>query len=130
MRITTLLRPHWKALTLALLAVVGETFADVLQPWPIKVVIDNVVQSKKLPGWLDAFVAGGFAGGKYATLNFAVATPAIIAVIGAVSGYMQKYLTTRGSQWVGHDLRRIVYHHIQRLSPARPNQTRAGGPVI
>jgi subfamily B ATP-binding cassette protein MsbA len=62
MRITTLVRPHWKALTLALVAVAGETIADVLQPWPIKVVIDNVVQSKKLPPWLDAWVAALFAG--------------------------------------------------------------------
>src|SRR2546426_83667 len=130
MRITTLLRPHWKALTLALLAVVGETFADVLQPWPIKVVIDNVVQSKKLPGWLDAFVAGVFAGDKYATLNFAVAAVAIIAVIGAVSGYMQKYLTTRVSQWVGHDLRRIVYQHIQRLSLAEHHESRSGDLIM
>src|SRR2546428_13398393 len=130
MRITTLLRPHWKALTLALLAVVGETFADVLQPWPIKVVIDNVVQSKKLPGWLDALVAGVFAGDKYATLNFAVAAVAIIAVIGAVSGYMQKYLTTRVSQWVGHDLRRIVYQHIQRLSLAEHHESRSGDLIM
>jgi subfamily B ATP-binding cassette protein MsbA len=130
MRIHTLLRPHWKALTLALLAVVGETFADVLQPWPIKVVIDNVVQSKKLPGWLDAFVARVFAGDKYATLNFAVAAVAIIAVIGAVSGYMQKYLTTRVSQWVGHDLRRIVYQHIQRLSLAEHHESRSGDLIM
>jgi hypothetical protein len=44
-------RPHWKALTLALVAVLGETFSDVLEPWPIKIVIDNILQSKKLPGW-------------------------------------------------------------------------------
>src|SRR3989449_9891971 len=116
MRIHTLLRQHWKALTLALLAVVGETFADVLQPWPIKVVIDNVVQSKKLPGWLDAFVAGGFAGGKYATLNFAVAAVAIIAAIGAVSGHMPKDPTTPGSQRAGADLPRLGYQHVPRLS--------------
>jgi len=130
MRIHTLLRPHWKALTLALLAVVGETFADVLQPWPIKVVIDNVVQSKKLPGWLDGFVEGVFAGDKYATLNFAVAAVAIIAVVGAVSGYMQKYLTTRVSQWVGHELRRIVYQHIQRLSLAEHHESRSGDLIM
>ena len=44
-----LVRPHWKALTLALLAVLGETLADILEPWPIKIVVDNILQSKKLP---------------------------------------------------------------------------------
>ena len=44
-----ILRPHWKALALALLAVVGETLADVLEPWPIKIVVDNILQGKTLP---------------------------------------------------------------------------------
>ena len=44
-----LIRPHWKQLTLAFVAVLGETFSDVLEPWPIKIVIDNILQSKKLP---------------------------------------------------------------------------------
>jgi len=50
--ISNLIRPHWKALSLAFVAVLGEAFSDVLEPWPIKVVIDNILQSKKLPGWL------------------------------------------------------------------------------
>jgi subfamily B ATP-binding cassette protein MsbA len=130
MRISTLLRPHWKSLTLALVAVAGETIADVLQPWPIKVVIDNVVQSKKLPPWLDAWVAALFAGNRYATLNFAVTAVASIAVLGAISAYMEKYLTTRVSQWVGHDLRRTVYQHIQRLSLAEHHESRSGDLIM
>ncbi len=48
------LRPHWKALALALLAVLGEAGADVLQPWPLKIVLDYLLQSKKPPAWLEA----------------------------------------------------------------------------
>src|SRR6266850_894526 len=103
LRIGRLLRPHWPSLALALVAVVGETAADVLQPWPIKIVVDNVVQSKRLPPWLAA-----------------------IAMIGAVSGYGVKSLTTRVAQWVGHDLRRTVYQHIQRLSLAEHHASRSG----
>src|SRR5437764_6598342 len=116
--VALVLRPHWKPLTLALVAVFGETIADILQPWPIKVVIDNIVQSKKLPGWIGGIVSGFLGGDKYATLNFAVAAVAIIAVISAVSTYWEKYLTTSVSQWVAHDLRRALYQHIQRLSLA------------
>src|SRR5262245_34226827 len=130
MRLTNLLRPHWKALTLALVAVAGETIADVLQPWPIKIVIDNVVQSKRLPPWLDGWVMSLFAGNRYATLNFAVAAVAIIALVGAVSTYMEKYLTTRVSQWVGHDLRRTVYQHIQRLSLREHQDSRSGDLIM
>ena len=120
------LRPHWKALTLALVAVFGETIADILQPWPIKIVIDNIVQSKKLPGWMGGVVSGFLGGDKYATLNFAVAAVAIIAIVSAVSTYWEKYLTTSVSQWVGHDLRRALYQHIQRLSLAEHSEAHKG----
>src|SRR6266852_2932731 len=126
MTITHLVRPHWKALTIALLAVLGETLTDVLEPWPIKIVVDNLLQSKKLPGWLGGIVAGLFGEHKLAILNFAVAAVAAIAVVGAVSSYVEKYLTTSVSQWVTHDLRRTLYNHIQRLSLAEHDQARTG----
>jgi ATP-binding cassette subfamily B protein len=128
LRVTTLLRPHWKAMTLALLAVLGDTLADLLQPWPLKIVVDNVVRNppKKLPGWIGDMVTGLFAGDRYGTLNFAVGAVAVIAIVGAVSGYFEKYLTTSVSQWVGHDLRRTLYYQLQRLSLAEHNESRAG----
>jgi subfamily B ATP-binding cassette protein MsbA len=125
-RIGRLLRPHWKTLALALGAVVGETLADVLQPWPIKIVIDNVVGSKPLGGWLGSIVAALLPANLYATLNVAVAAVALIALMDAVSSYAEKYLTTRVAQWVAHDLRRSVYQHVQRLSLADHRESHAG----
>ena len=124
--VVRLIRPYWKQLALAFVAVLGETFSDVLEPWPIKVVIDNILQSKKLPGWLAGFVSGAFGQNKLAVLNFAVAAVAGIAVIGAISSYVEKYLTTSVSQWVTHDLRRTLYNHIQRLSLAEYDKTQTG----
>jgi ATP-binding cassette subfamily B protein len=124
--ITRLIRPYWKALTLAFVAVLGETFGDVLEPWPIKIVIDNILQSKKLPAWLAGFVSGMFGQNKMAILNFAVAAVAVIAVMGAISSYAEKYLTTSVSQWVTHDLRRTLYNHIQRLSLAEHDKAQTG----
>src|SRR6202163_2493424 len=126
LRITELIRPHWKALTIALLAVVAETFTDVLDPWPIKIVVDNLLQSKKLPVWLGGLVSGMFGQNKLAILNFAVASVAAIAVVGAVSSYVEGYMTTSVSNWVAHDLRRTLYNHIQRLSLAEYDATRTG----
>src|SRR4029077_1873922 len=67
-----------------------------------------------------------FQGDKYGTLNFAVAAVAVIAIVGAVSAYYEKYLTTSVSQWLAHDLRRMLYHQMQRLSLAEHNEARAG----
>jgi subfamily B ATP-binding cassette protein MsbA len=121
-----LIRPYWKQLALAFVAVLGETFSDVLEPWPIKIVIDNILQSKRVPGWLAGFVSGAFGENKLAVLNFAVAAVAGIAVVGAISSYVEKYLTTSVSQWVTHDLRRTLYNHIQRLSLAEYDKTQTG----
>ena len=126
LNVVRLIRPYWKQLAFAFVAVLGETFSDVLEPWPIKIVIDNILQSKKLPGWLVGFVSEAFGQNKLAVLNFAVAAVAAIAVVGAISSYVEKYLTTSVSQWVTHDLRRTLYNHIQRLSLAEYDKTQTG----
>jgi len=126
LKVAHLLRPHWKALTVALLAVLGVTVTDIIEPWPIKIVVDNLLQSKKLPGWLGEFVSGIFGQDKLAILNFAVAAVAVIAVVGAVSSYVERYMTTSVSQWVAHDLRQTLYNHVQRLSLTEYDETRTG----
>jgi ATP-binding cassette, subfamily B, bacterial len=126
LRIIDLVRPHWTSLTLAFVAVLGETLTGILEPWPIKVVVDSIQHAKALPGLLGRMVTGLFGQGPYAVLNFAVAAVAVIAIVGAVSAYFEKYLTTSVSQWVGHDLRRTIYHHIQRLSLAEHDKARTG----
>jgi subfamily B ATP-binding cassette protein MsbA len=126
LRIGRLLHPHLKRLTIALLTVLGVTLTDVIEPWPIKIVVDNLLQSKKLPGWLGEFVSGVFGQDKLAILNFAVAAVAVIAVVGAISSYVERYMTTSVSQWVAHDLRRTLYNHIQRLSLTEYDKTRTG----
>ena len=120
-----LARLHWKPLLLAFLAVLGETLADVLEPWPIKIVIDNQLQGKKLPPQLRSLVAL-FPSNAIAVLNFALAAVLVIALVGAFSSYCEKYLTTSVAQWVAHDLRRMVYQRIQRLSLAEHGESRTG----
>src|SRR4029434_2543139 len=60
----------------------------------------------------------------FAILNFALAAVLLIAVVGAVSAYTEKYLTTSVAQWVAHDLRLMLYQRIQRLSLAEHGEAR------
>jgi ATP-binding cassette subfamily B protein len=126
LKIIDLLRPHWTALTLAFVAVLGETLTDVLEPWPVKIVVDNLLQHKRLPTWIGKPVISIFGDNQLAILNFAVGAVAAIAIVGAISSYFEKFLTTSVSQWVTHDLRRMLYSHIQRLSLAEYDETRTG----
>ncbi len=55
-KITSLLRPHLKLLVIGFLGVIGEAVANLLEPWPLKVVLDNVLQSKPTQGWLNTWI--------------------------------------------------------------------------
>lgn len=124
-RIVDLLYPHWKALTLAFAAVIGESVTDLLEPWPLKIVFDHVFGSKRMPDWLASAVSW-LGEDKLSILNFAVLAVIAIAIFGALSSYLEKYLTTSVGQWVMHDLRRVLYSHIQRLSLSYHDQKRTG----
>jgi len=105
--------------------VAGEAAADLLEPWPLKIVLDYLLQSKQPPGWMSTMV-DWVGQSKLAILNFAVMAVALIAIMGALSSLLEKYLTTSVGQWVMHDLRRTVYHHIHRLSLAEHDEKRTG----
>src|ERR1051325_3360146 len=124
-RITDLLYPHWLALSLAFIAVIGESLTDLLEPWQLKIVLDPVFASKRMPDWLGGIVS--YIGtDKFSILNFAVLAVIVIAIGGAISSYFEKYLTTSVGQWVMHDLRRVLYSHIQRLSLSYHDHKRTG----
>jgi subfamily B ATP-binding cassette protein MsbA len=121
-----ILRTHWKALLFACVAVIGETAADVLEPWPITIIVDNILQGKKLSGPIGAAVVSLFGTNQSAMLEFALAAVLLIAIVGGIGGYVEKYLTTSVSQWVAHDLRLMLYQRIQRLSLAEHGKSRTG----
>jgi len=99
---------------------------DLLEPWPLKVVFDSVVGSKKPPDWLASIAVFFFDGSRLALLHLAAISVLLIAGIGAVASYTEKYLTTSVGQVVMHNLRRILYHHIQRLSLSYHDKQRTG----
>jgi ABC-type multidrug transport system fused ATPase/permease subunit len=48
--------------------------------------------------------------------NGASSATLAITALGAAASYTESYLTTRVGQWIMHDLRQELYHHIQGLS--------------
>jgi subfamily B ATP-binding cassette protein MsbA len=122
-----LLRPYWRLLTIAFLAMLVAGAADLLEPWPLKIVFDHVLGSKPPPSWLPSWISHGDRLTVLAAAAFAVVA---FAVIGAVSTYTHKYLATTVGKRVGYDLRHMLYHHIQRLSLAFYEGRRTGDMVV
>jgi hypothetical protein len=55
LNLARLLRPYWKLLTVAFGAMLLEGGADLLEPWPLKVIFDYVLGSKRVPPWLETY---------------------------------------------------------------------------
>jgi subfamily B ATP-binding cassette protein MsbA len=121
-----LLRPHAWALTFGLIGVVGESIASLLEPWPLKIVLDNVLKSHATHGWLNTLIVSLAGTDRYAIVRLAAAMVLAIAVIDAICTYTEKYFTTSVGQWVMHDLRRTLYSHIQRMSLGFHDQSQTG----
>jgi ABC-type multidrug transport system fused ATPase/permease subunit len=109
------LKPYKGPLLLAFIAMLVETAADLAAPWPLKIVLDNVIGHHPLPHFLSPLkdLLGAHKGGTIALAAFATVA---IALVDSVASYFDSYLTTSVGQYLAHDLRRKVYHHLQRLS--------------
>jgi len=128
LKITSLLRPHRKALTVALFAAIGESITDLLQPWPLKIVFDNVLSTRPLRGhgWANYRIVSAFGADHMAILRFAVLAALLIAIADSVCTYGEKSSITTVGQWVMHDLRRTLYSHVQRLSLSYHDRKQTG----
>ena len=125
-RIIDLLRPHSKSIVLGIVAAIGEGIANLLEPVPLKIVLDNVLRSKPPSGWLNNLMLSIAGADKLDVLRFAAISVLVIAALGAICSYGQKRVITSVGQWVMHDLRRTLYHHIQRLSLSYHDRKRTG----
>jgi ATP-binding cassette, subfamily B, bacterial len=121
-----LLQPHARALLLGVFAVLGEGAANLLEPWPLKFVFDSFGHKWPRAGSLNHWIQAVIGADKIAMLELAAAAVMGIALLDAVCFYADKYLTTSVGQWVMHDLRRLLYAHIQHLSLGYHNQKQTG----
>lgn len=100
-----------------LAAMLVQTAMSVAAPWPLKVILDNVVGEHHLPARVDAFLRPFLGGSNKMDIAAAAAIATIlIALLGAFASYIGNYYTTSVGQWVANDLRMRTYHHLQQLS--------------
>jgi ATP-binding cassette subfamily B protein len=125
--IVSLLRPHARLLAIAAGAMLIQGVTELLEPWPLKVIFDYVLGSKAVPAALAPWVNGQ---DRLAVLDAAAMAVVIIAVVNAVSAYVDKYFSSTVGKRVGFDLRHRLYHHIQRLSLSFYERQQTGDMVV
>ncbi len=114
--IVELIRPYRGWLAIVFAAMLVQTAMSLAGPWPIKVIIDNVVSGHPLPDWLHWLRDLPVAKDKMGLAVLAALATVLIAAIGALASYIDNYYTESVGQWVAHDLRVRVYDHLHRLS--------------
>ncbi|MBA3341914.1 MAG: ABC transporter ATP-binding protein [Gemmatimonadaceae bacterium] len=117
-RLLRLARPYWGHLVaLFSLSLLASPLA-LLTPLPVKIVVDSVLGSHPLPGFLDALAPSTLAGSSSGRLILAVSLVAIIALIGQLRDFSATLLRTYTGQEVVLAFRSQLFSHAQRLSMA------------
>ncbi len=111
-----LVRPYRGWLIVVFIAMLIETAMSIAAPWPLKIILDNVVGKHKLPEYLVWLRDFSFGENTLALAGVAAIGSVLIAIIGAVAGYIDNYYTESVAQFVANDLRQRLYHHLHRLS--------------
>ncbi|HEX7271883.1 MAG TPA: ABC transporter ATP-binding protein [Casimicrobiaceae bacterium] len=114
--VLALVRPYRLWLAVVFGAMLIETAMSMAGPWPLKIVIDNVLGTHPLPEWLGWIRDMPLAGSKTGLALIAAAGVLAIAAVGALATYIDNYYTESVGQWVANDLRLKIYDHLQHLS--------------
>jgi subfamily B ATP-binding cassette protein MsbA len=115
--IRDLIKPYRSTLLIVFVAMLIETVMSLAGPWPLQIVLDNVVGSHHVPAWLARMLQHSLGGtSKMHIAALAGIASVLIAAISGLASYVDNYYTESVGQWVAHDLRLRTYHHLQRLS--------------
>jgi ABC-type multidrug transport system fused ATPase/permease subunit len=121
-----LLRPHRRSLAVILAAMLAQMVMSLAAPWPLKVILDNVVGNHRPPAWIDWLLPILGAASKAHIAAAAGIATVLIAVATGAAMYIASYFTESVAQGIGNDLRVRLYHHLQELSLAYYDTTRVG----
>jgi ABC-type multidrug transport system fused ATPase/permease subunit len=114
--ISELVSPYRLFLLVIFIAMILETIMSLAAPWPLKIVLDNVVGKQSLPEYLAWLRDFSFGENTMGLALLAAIGVVLITVTGAVAGYIDNYYTESVAQHVANDLRLRLYHHLQHLS--------------
>jgi ATP-binding cassette, subfamily B, bacterial len=117
-------RESWR-LTIAAFCLIGVVATQVAAPWPIKIIIDNILFNKPLPPFMPLLADLVEMNQSAAVAIVSIAIFALVLLRGLFS-YSQIYVTSRIGYHIVHRLRLELFAHIQRLPLLFHKNTRTG----
>ncbi len=97
-RLLQYLRPYWRSVVVAFVAIIAGASASIAQPYLMKIAIDRYI-----------------AAGRLADVNRLALLYLVVLIVAFASEYLQTWTLQLTGQQVMFDLRTAIYGHLQRL---------------
>jgi ATP-binding cassette subfamily B protein/subfamily B ATP-binding cassette protein MsbA len=107
-------RPHWRTIVFLSATMLVDIGLELARPWPLKLVIDNVLGHQGTPPVLASVLPGSAS--PQGLLAWAVAATVLIFLLGTLSSTLYNYFSLRIGQKMVFDLASDLFAHLQRLS--------------
>lgn len=117
--------PYWRLAAGSGIITVLITLVSLASPWPLQILLDNVLSNHPLPQLL-AQVLGPLAGNRYGLLGVAVAAGLAIELFQNGINVANEYVHTKLDQRMVLDIRSDLFEHAERLSMAYHDEQRSG----
>lgn len=107
---------QWRGLLLILASVSTGVLVDVLAPWPMKLILDNVLQGDPLPGqvaWIQSLPG---AGSKQGVLAWLTSGTILLFLAGWLTKVARQYFQIGIGARMVYALSADLFRHLQRLS--------------
>ena len=125
LRVLPYVRPYWRLGASSVWLTIGAAAFGLLAPWPLKVLVDNVIGRDPLPGAISTTL-GELASHRFLLLGLTVVAGLVIAVIGGAIHVLNSYVNTKLEQRIIADFRGDLFRHTDRLSVAYRDQVSTG----
>jgi ATP-binding cassette subfamily B protein len=109
-------RSYWLHLVGLFALSLMSTPLALLNPLPLKIVVDSVLGDKPLPGFMQPVVPDFITGSKDMILILAIALILIVAILDQLRGISSTLLETYAGEKLLVDFRTRLFRHAQRLS--------------
>src|SRR5919197_990222 len=107
-----LILPYWRRMVLALLVSILGSLTDLLRPWPLKIIVDNVVSSKHHhhQQFIESLVIALAGHDRTWLLLASVALVLLVAAVGGLCDFAQ-------TLWMSEAGQRVVFALLASQSP-------------
>src|SRR5437763_15607440 len=105
---------HWRALALVSATMGLDIGLDLLKPWPLKLVIDNVLGHHPTPHFLTSILPGSAS--PHGLLLWAAIGTVLVFLLSPASTPFYNYFSLRIGQRMVFELASDLFAHLQRLS--------------